>query len=369
MGSAAAFYLARRGAEVVGLETLGPAHDQGSSHGESRIIRQAYFEDPGYVPLVLRAYQLWRELEESSGQRLLEITGGAMIGLPDGALVSNSLESARRWDLPYRILTAGELHSEFPVFHPQSGQVGLLEPEAGVLAPERAVLAHLQLAAALGADLHFGERVEEWEVSGAGVVVRTQLTDYRADRLVLAAGAWSPDLLNGMALPLKVERQVVGWFAPAQIGPFTAPSCPIYIFERGDGALYYGVPTRDGQTAKAARHHGGEQTTAAAPRAEVSQAEISRIREGLAGMLPQLAIAPMVRAQPCLYTNTPDLNFVIGNHPLSPVVSVAAGFSGHGFKFSPVVGEILADLAASGRSELLIRAFAPDRFADHHKGA
>jgi len=368
MGSAAAFQLARRGAVVIGLETFGPAHDRGSSHGESRIIRKAYFEDPAYVPLVLRAYQLWRELEASSGQRLLETTGGVMIGPPDGEMVSGSLQSARQWDLPHRILTASELHAEFPVFDLAPDQVGLVEPDAGLLAPELAVLSHLRLAATLGAELHFGERVLGWDEGQSSIVVGTETSQYEADHLVLTAGAWSPELLQGLEMPLQPERQVMVWFAPTDISRFTAPSCPIFLLDRGDGGQFYGVPTRDGRTAKAARHHGGELTTAAGIRQEIEDRDVDNVREGLAEIVPELATAPLARAAACLYTNTPDLNFVIGLHPRSERVTVAAGFSGHGFKFSPVVGEILADLADTGHTTVPIGVFSPARFEPHQSG-
>jgi sarcosine oxidase len=368
MGSAAALHLARRGAAVTGLEAIGPAHDRGSSHGESRIIRQAYFEDPAYVPLVLRAYQLWRELEVSSGQSLLEITGGVMIGPPNGEMVTGSLRSALRWGLPHRILTAAELHAEFPGFQPGNGQVGLFEPEAGVLAPELAVLSQLRLAASLGAELHFGERALGWETSDSAVLVRTSSRTYEAERLVLTAGAWSADLLPELAIPLQAERQVMVWFAPPEIGSFTAPTFPVYLLERAEGVHFYGVPTRDGLTVKAARHHGGERTTAADLRREIADEDVANVRLGLADLLPQLAAAPLARAAACLYTNTPDLNFVIGLHPGAERVALAGGFSGHGFKFSPVVGEILADLAQNGETQQPITVFSPTRFAPHHSG-
>jgi sarcosine oxidase len=368
MGSAAALQLARRGAAVTGLETLGPANDRGSSHGESRIIRQAYFEDPAYVPLVLRAYQLWRELEVSSGQSLLETTGGLMIGPPDGEMVTGSLQSALRWGLPHRMLTTAELNAEFPIFQPRNGEVGLFEPEAGVLAPELAVLSQLRLAASLGAELHFGERALGWDAADASVVVHTASRSYEADRLLLTAGAWSPDLLPGSAIPMQVERQVMVWFAPTDIGAFTAPSCPVYLLERAQGIHFYGIPTRDGLTAKAACHHGGEPTTAADLRREIEDADVMNVRVGLADILPQLAAAPMVKATACLYTNTPDLNFVIGFHPESERVVLAGGFSGHGFKFAPVVGEILADLAEKGETAQPVAIFSPTRFRSHHNG-
>lgn len=368
MGSAAAYHLASRGATVTGLETFGPAHDRGSSHGESRIIRQAYFEDPGYVPLVLRAYQLWQELEDRSPGRLLERTGGVMIGPPDGELVQGSISSARRWGIPHRLLSATELGDAFPALHPGPGQVGVVEPEAGVLAPELAILAHLRQAEALGAQLHFGEPALDWAASEAEVVVRTASGTYAADRLIVTAGPWSGQLLGDSLLPLQVERQVMVWFAPGDIRAFTAPRCPVYLLELSDGSQYYGLPTRDGRTAKAARHHGGEATTANGLRREISRADVDAVREGLAETVPDLAQAPVTRSAACLYTNTPDLNFVIGTHPALPRVGIAAGFSGHGFKFSPVVGEILADLAQTGATAHEIVAFAPGRFPDHQSG-
>ncbi|HVB13234.1 MAG TPA: N-methyl-L-tryptophan oxidase [Candidatus Dormibacteraeota bacterium] len=368
MGSATAFQLARRGAAVTGLEAYGPAHNRGSSHGESRIIRQAYFEGPAYVPLVLRAYQLWRELEFLSKERLLETTGGVMIGSPHGEVVTGSLESARLWDIPHRLLTAAEVEREFPALHPQPDQVGLVEPEAGVLAPELAVLVHLRQAATFGAELHFGEKVIDWEAADSGVVVRTQSREYQADRLVLTAGAWSAGLLRLPELDLQVERQVMLWFAPTDIKLFTPPLCPIYLFERFDGTHYYGVPTRDGRTAKVARHHGGECTSADDVRRGVTEADVAGLREGLTEGVPELAGAPLAKSATCLYTNSPDHNFVVELHPSHPQVALAAGFSGHGFKFCPVLGEALADLAELGETAHPIGDFNSSRFKDHQSG-
>lgn len=368
MGSAAAFHLARRGATVIALEAFGPAHDRGSSHGESRIIRQAYFEGPDYVPLVQRAYRLWRELEARAEQPLLEITGGVFMGTPEGTVVRGALESARRWAIPHRLLSAAEVEREFPILHPGPDQVGLVETEAGVLAPGLAVLAHLRQAAAMGAELHFGERVVDWEEADQGVAVRTRARSYSADHLVLTAGAWSAEILRLPELDLQIERQVTVWFAPSEIGAFTAPHCPVYLFERPDGAQFYGVPTRDGRTAKAARHHGGEVTTAETIDREISEEDVSRVRAGLAETVPVLSRSPLARATSCLYSNSSDLNFVVGQHPRSPRVSLAAGFSGHGFKFSPVLGEALADLAESGVTALPIQSFTPTRLASHQRG-
>lgn len=368
IGSAAAFHLARRGVRIIGMDAFGPVHDRGSSHGESRIIRQAYFEGAGYVPLVLRAYQLWRELELLTNERLLETTAGVMIGAPDGEVVAGSLRSAQQWGIPHRLLTASEVVREFPALHPGPAQVGLVELEAGVLAPESSVLAHLRQAADRGAELHFGEKLLGWEASDSGVVVRSDCRRYRADRLVLAVGAWSDQLLQLPNLKLQVERQVMVWFAPDEIGPFTPPLGPVYLFEAADGGLFYGVPTRDGRTAKAARHYGGEFTTAERVRREVTEVDIQVVRDGLRETVPLLAQARLARSATCLYTNSLDKHFVVGVHPNFPAVSIAAGFSGHGFKFAPVLGEALADLVQNGSTVHPIGDFDPTRFEDHQSG-
>jgi sarcosine oxidase len=362
MGSAAALQLATRGVSVIGLEAFWPGHDRGSSHGESRIIRQAYFEDPSYVPLVQRAYQLWRELEAISGERLLDVTGGLMIGSPDGEMVKGALESAQRWDLPYRVLSSRDLAAEHPVFDPSEKLVAVHEPDAGVLAPELAVLTQIREAIRRGAHLYFGETVEGWEEAGDGVVVRTSTGRFEADRLVLTAGAWTQRILGDFQIPLAVERQVMAWFAPADIGPFTAPRCPVYLFDRPAGGTYYGFPTRDGRTAKVARHHGGELTQPDEVDREVADADILGLRTSLAEIVPALAVAPVERAKVCIYTNTPDRNFAIG--ALSERVVLASGFSGHGFKFAPVVGEILADLVESASTRHDIQLLSLDRFPE-----
>lgn len=362
IGSAAVFHLARRGAEVVGLEQFGPAHELGSSHGESRIIRQAYFEDPCYVPLVLRAYELWQELERDSGESILTTTGGLMIGSPETDLVSGALASAEQWGLQYELLTAGEIHSRFPAIDLESNQVGVFEAQAGYLAPELAVMTHLRRAASLGAHLSFGEAVLGWEEMPQGIHVRTIAGSYWVDRLVLAGGAWTTGLLNGWELPLQVERQVMGWFAPSDVFAFDPMRFPIYLFQQEEGHVYYGFPSLDGLTVKGARHHGGEITTPERLQRSPDRDELAALRTQLGEVIPGLRRAEIVRAKVCMYTDTPDLNFAIGLYPESSRVAVGCGFSGHGFKFSPVLGEILADLVETGTTAHSIDPLSAARF-------
>jgi sarcosine oxidase len=362
MGSSAAFHLAQRGAEVVGFDGYGPAHDRGSSHGESRIIRQAYYEDPCYVPLVLDSYRLWRELEVLSGESLLRVTGGLMIGLSDGEVVRGALESARQWGLPHRVLGSAEVRSEFPAFQLLADEVAVFEPEAGVLAPELAILSHLRQAALHGAQLHFGEPVERWDHAHGQVRVSTSTSTYAVDRLVLAAGAWTPRLLQDWALPLMVERQVQAWFTPHSPGLFSPSRFPIYLHEEEAGSAFYGFPSLDGSTVKAAQHHGGEEISPDEPRRELHKEEALMVLEHVGRLIPGLKGAGLARTKVCMYTDTPDFNFAIGLHPACELVSVACGFSGHGFKFSPVIGEILADLAESGATGHPIGPLSPLRF-------
>jgi sarcosine oxidase len=366
MGSAAAHHLARRGRRVLGLERFTPAHDRGSSHGGSRIIRQAYFEDPAYVPLVLRAYELWRELERAAGADLLLITGGLMIGAPESEVVAGSLRSARQWGLEHEVLDAAELHRRFPAFAPTPGTVALYEGQAGVVRPEAAVAAHLRLAADAGAELRFSEPAVAWELDrpGGGVTVTTGSGAVRADRLVVCPGAWAPELLSELGVPFAVERQVQFWFEPTGgVDPFLPGRQPIWAWDGDGDGTPYGVPALDGPEGgvKVAWFRRGRPCTADTLDRDVSAAEVEAITEALRHRVPPLA-GRFLRAVPCMYTNTPDQHFVVAAHPLHPQVVVACGFSGHGFKFAPVIGEILADLAIDGTTGHPIALFDPCRF-------
>src|SRR4051794_23294057 len=230
MGSAAAAHLAARGQRVLGLERFGPAHDQGSSHGGSRIIRQAYFEDPAYVPLLRRAYELWEQLEADSGRDLMTRTGGLFLGRPEEPTVAGSLSAAREWDLPHEVLDAAEIRRRFPTFTPADDEVGLYEDVAGFVRPEETVTAHLELAARRGAELRFAEPALEWATDGDGVRVTTAASTYEAGHLVICPGAWAPEVLADLGLPLTVERQVMHWFQPdGGVGPFTPDRHPVWI--------------------------------------------------------------------------------------------------------------------------------------------
>lgn len=362
MGSAAAYHLARRGRRVLGLEQFTPAHDRGASHGRSRIIREAYFEDPRYVPLIQRAYDLWDVLQEESGDRLLLTTGGLMIGPGDGALVRGALASARQHRLPYELLDAAGLRRKYPQILADEATVAVWEPRAGVLFPEDCIRAHLAGATRAGARLQFEASVQRWWVAGDAVEVMTAEGVYRADRLIITAGPWTGQVLLQLGLPLEVERNVMYWFRPLDPALFSPDRFPVYIYEYAHTRFFYGVPALRGEGVKVAHHHSGELCTPETIRREVSGAEVEAMRGLLTRHLPR-ANGELLQTAACMYTNTPDGHFIIDRHPVHPTVTIACGFSGHGFKFSSVIGEILAELAEYGHSRHDIDLFRLARFA------
>ena len=371
MGSAAAYHLAGRGKRVLGLERYSPAHDKGSSHGQSRIIRLAYSEDPAYVPLVLRSYELWERLERETGEDLMTITGGLMIGAPGSRFFEGSKQSAEKYDLPYEVLDAAELKRRYPVFEPTPDTAAFFEKKAGFLRPEASVRAHLDRAASLGADLHFEEELLSWEPTESGVRVETASGTYEAERLVVSAGAWAPKLLADLGLPLEVTRQLLFWFDPKSgIEPFLPERFPVFIWEPEDGNSFYAIPAHDGPGGGVKVAFFRADSKPADPETlerEVHDEEIEFIRGYLARYVPDLD-GEFLYAKTCMYTNTPDEHFVISTHPHYPQVAIAAGFSGHGYKFCSVVGEILADLVTDGETPHPIDLFSPARLAGTTRG-
>lgn len=362
MGSATAYHLAARGHRVLGVERFTPAHDRGSSHGRSRVTRQAYHEHPSYVPLVLRAYELWREVEQESGRQLLTVTGGIMVSTREADLVSGGLRSAEQWQLPHELLDAAEVRRRFPTLTPDDSVVGLYEPNTGFVRPEEAVRAHSDLAAKAGAELRYGEQVTGWTATAHGIEVTTSGGTYAGGRLVLCPGAWAPQLLPDLPVPLVVERQVMHWFEPAgDLAAFAADRHPVYLWGESDDDFLYGFPAHDGETAvKAAFYRRPDRCTPDDVDRTVAPGEVEEISAFMASRIPS-AVGRHVTSKTCLYTMTPDHDFVVGMHPAHENVVVACGFSGHGFKFVPVMGEILADLATVGRTTHDIALFDPAR--------
>lgn len=360
VGSATVYHLAGRGNRVVGFDRHAPPHPHGSSHGHSRIIRQAYFEGVGYVPLVLRAYELWEALERDAGQRLHIRTGGLMIGRADSEVVAGARRSAEEHGLDHELLGPAEVASRFPAYRLSEDEVAVHERDAGALLPEDAISAHLQLAAHRGAELHAEDPVSGWEPrAGGGVVVTAASGRYEADRLVLAAGAWN-DELSGGVLGTVVERQVPVRFRPRRPELFSAERMPVFVAERADGRKLYGLPDLHGEGVKVGVHHEGVTGAPDDLNRIVEDADIDAVRAAASDLLPELD-GGIAGAEVCLYTNSDDGRFIVGAHPHEAAVVVVAGLSGHGFKFSSVLGEVAADLATSGSTIQDVSPFAPAR--------
>jgi sarcosine oxidase len=356
MGSSATFELARRGRRVLGLEQFAHGHDRGSSHGHTRIIRKAYYEHPDYVPLVLRAYERWRDLERRQGRTLLTEHPCLSIGPPDGELIAGVRESARQHGLPVEDLDAEALRRRFPAFQISDDSVGVLEHSAGYLYVDDCVRAYAEEARRLGAVLRDGEPVVSWKADGGGVIVETAAGRYAAGRLVVTAGPWAGRMLGGIGARLAVMRQVVFWLGGRDDAAFRKEVFPIFIAQTPEGE-FYGLPALNADGVKVARHYGApEQRDPSEVSQTVSVEDEAPVRRFLRAHLPA-ADATVRRSSVCIYTLTPDRHFLIDVHPQHPQVTFAAGFSGHGFKFASVVGEILADLAEQGRTDRPIKMF------------
>jgi sarcosine oxidase len=364
MGSAAAYHLARRGVRVVGLDRYAPGHDRGSSHGETRIIRLGYFEHPSYVPLLRHAYALWRELEKAAGRQLLHVTGIVEIGAPHGALVRGTLGSARLHALRHDVLAAPDLMRRFPAFRVPLDQIGVVQPDGGFLEVEPSLAALLALAAAAGADIRSGEAVQAIEPRSSSIRIVTDRGPIEAGAAIATAGAWTRSLLPELAAPLRVTREVMGWFETIEPEPFSTGRCPVFIIESRHG-MHYGIPPHGHlrSAIKVAKHHHRNQTVDPdAYDRTVSADDEALIRAAVADYLPA-ANGRLIAAQTCLYTMTPDGDFLVDRLPDAPNVIVASPCSGHGFKFAPVIGEILADLATAGSTRHDVARFTLDRFA------
>ncbi|MDZ4818593.1 MAG: N-methyl-L-tryptophan oxidase [Planctomycetota bacterium] len=370
MGTAAAYELAARGLRVLGLEQFSSTrHQQGSSHGETRIIRKAYFEHPDYVPLLQRASERWHDLEQLSRQSLFTQCGLLSIGAAESELITGVQQSARLHNLPVEELTQAELRRRFPQFQTDDSQTAIFEPQAGFLRVEQCVEAHAAAATSHGAELRFDQRVVSWQADKTGVTVQTERERFSAARLIITAGPWATRLLRDAGIPLTVMRQVACWFDVPQADDYSAARFPCYLVSTDGQAEcaageYYGFPVLDSLGAKVARHYGAaEQEFPEQIEREPSDAD----REPLAGFLQRYLpgiSGPVQRTSVCIYTLTPDRHFVLDLHPAYDNVCIAAGFSGHGFKFASVVGEILADLAEQGSTQLPIEMFRAGRFAN-----
>jgi len=355
IGSAAMFHLASETNNILGLDRFPGGHHRGSSHGETRIIRQAYFEHPGYVPLLLRAYELWHELEQLQQSQLFHQVGLIEVGPADGRLMNGVRSAAKQHQLAIESISPAEMQQRFPGYNYPAGYHALFEPAAGYLLVEQCVLAHLEQARKLGAEIKSDEEVLDWSVNDAGIVtVKTARKEYQTDRLIITSGAWAGDLLSNLDLKLRVVRKHLHWYSCAQNSCYhEQQGAPTFFYETPAGC-FYGFPQRDARGLKLAEHTGGEPVSNPLELdTSVDMTDRARIEKFLAMHLPVVSLQPVDHAV-CMYTLSPDEHFIVDKHPSYPQVAFAAGLSGHGFKFASVLGEILTQLVCNGKTDLPI---------------
>ncbi len=368
MGSAAAHRLALRGQRVIGFDRFRPPHVFGSTHGDSRGIREAYYEDPSYVPFVRRAYELWDELAETIGQPLFRRTGALTLGVGGASMVRGVLASAREHDIDVDVLDAGELRRRYPAILAEDDTVGVLEHRGGMIDIDTALSGQLDQAAQHGAELHFDEPVERWLPLSMGdvespIVIDTSSGRYEAERMVVTAGAWNAGLVGKLQLPLRVTRQVMFWFEPRRNREqFVEGALPFWMWERGPQDFAYGFPDI-GKGFKLGHHQPLDEVDPNDYPREITEADESNVRDWLSRTFPDVG-GELLRAETCLYTNTPDAHFLIDIHPKRPNIVLASPCSGHGFKFSPAIGEALADLSMHRETAHDLSLFSIDRFIE-----
>jgi sarcosine oxidase len=365
MGSATLYHLARRGLRVLGLERFDVLHPFGSSHGLTRIIRLAYSEHPSYVPLLRRAYELWYELSRAEGKKLLITTGNLEGGLPDGDVFAGAVQSAELHGLPYEVMTGEEVGRRWPAYRLQPELKVLYQAQGGFLASEDCVLGHVRQALAKGAEIHWRERLLEWGPLEDGVWVQTDRGRYEASRLVVSLGSWAGKIVPELAQLAVPERQVLAWLQPSRPELFAPGVFPVFVLQLEEG-MYYGFPEWGIPGFKFGRyHHLEERVDPDAMDREPNQRDEDILRAFARRYFPE-GEGPTVALKACLFTNTPDEHFILDLHPSYPQVALAAGFSGHGFKFCSVVGEIMADLVQRGETEHDVELFRLARFQPNH---
>ncbi|MEO6001479.1 MAG: N-methyl-L-tryptophan oxidase [Chitinophagaceae bacterium] len=370
MGSAACWQLAKQGYKVLGLEQFDIPHEQGSHAGQTRIIRKAYFEHSDYVPLLERAYHNWKELEVLTATRVYYKTGLVYFGSPDATMIKGSREAARQYNIALDILTPEEAHHRYPMIQcPPHFQV-LYEPEAGFITPEKAVALYTSHAIKNGADIRGREKIVDWKKENSIITVITNRNTYHADRLIITAGAWTGKVIPSMPTNLKVTKQIVGWMNPGNWNDFSLGNFPCWFIHDDEG-MFYGFPILpvtdfNGPIGlKLALHKHGVEVDPDNVNRDIQHADEETLRNFLEKYMPDAA-GDTLTLKSCLYTNSEDENFILDHLPgYDNLVTVAAGFSGHGFKFASVIGEILADLATTGKTDLPIEFLRFNRFTSN----
>ena len=369
MGSATCYYLAKRGYKVLGLEQFDISHEFGSHTGQSRIIRKAYFEHPDYVPLMEKAYENWKQLEDETGEQLYFKTGLLYAGNSNNEIIKGVTLAASLYNIELEQLNKKNVANRFPHFSfPNSFEV-LFEPDAGFLPPEKSIRLYADQAKRNGAEIHSHETVIEWKKEGASIMVKTDKDIYYCNKLVITAGAWAGKMTAGFSNKIKVTRQFIAWIKTKNDKQFELNNFPCWMIGDDDKhGCYYGFPLLDtkqfGEPAglKMAHHFPAQVTDPDNVNRQTTGDDLKNIKYCLDKYLPDV-FDSVLHTKICLYGNSPDENFIIDKLPgYEENVSIACGFSGHGFKFASVVGEILADLAIEGKTELPMNFLNVKRF-------
>ncbi len=373
MGSASVYQLAKRGAKVIGIDRYAPPHMYGSTHGETRITRQAIGEGQAYVPFVLRSHQIWRELEAQTGESLLLQCGGLILSRAEGQalhhhkpeFLGRTIEAAQKFGIEHEVLNAAQVMERFPQFGLEGDETGYFEPGAGLVYPERCVEVQLEQAKRLGAELRTGEKVLKLEATPNGAIVQTDQETYHADKVIVSAGSWVGELLGEpVAKLMRIYRQVLFWFEPEDAEAYSPERFPIFIWahDSSSDGHFYGFPVVSKGVKVAAEQDvittPPDQVERAVTIAETAQMYNHHVKGCLKGLSPNC-----IKSATCLYTSTPDGDFVLDFHPDSQRIIVASPCSGHGFKHSAAIGEAMAELALQGQSQFDLSAFRLERFS------
>ncbi len=362
MGMAAGSFLSKSGKRTLLLDSYDPPHNKGSHHGDTRMIRYAYAEGEEYVPFVLKARELWRDLEKETGRELFLQTGVLNAGDHQSKFVQNIISSSKTYSLPLEVLSSHEVNERWPGMTLPENYIGCYEPTSGVLKCEECIEAYRELAEKYGAEVLTNQKVKELYIHGKKVTVRTEEQTFSSDALIVSAGAWSGPLLAKLKLnlPLKPVRKTFAWF-DAHEELYNSQSFPAFAVDAPQG-LYYGFPSINGSGLKTGRHDGGDRINPDEPLALFGEQEEDE--SDLAGFLNRYMpeSGPLKFGKTCMYTMTPDEKFIIDLHPNHSNVAIASGFSGHGFKFSSAVGQVLSELIIAGKSEQDISSFSIRRF-------
>lgn len=360
IGSATCYHLARAGVRVLGIEQFSIPHTRGSSHGITRILRQGLHENEVYVPLVRRALELWHELEKASGAQLFYQTGSLDIGMPGSPIVTQSLNSCRRWDIPYEELTAVDLRRRYPVLRPDDEMVAVLQPGSGFVLAEPSIVAHVNAALACGAEVHGHEKLTRWEPSESGFIIETTHDRYQVGQVVFTVGAWIRKVV-GDAVQVRPERALLGWFQP-RANSALFESFPVWIIDSPQVGHFYGLPIFGIPGFKLGRLSVNlDEVDPDAPLSEPDAADESDLRQFLGRYFPD-ADGPVLSMQAAMFEHSPDRQFIVGGLPSFPGAWVIAGLSGHGFKYASALGELAKDLVVNGKCKYDLTPFRLDRF-------